>query len=98
MIGDAEVETAIIALGREPGGGLVVVPGAFNASHSARCERTLTDHHFLGAVTSRPSLESWLRAISRIKPVARKMRRRLIALAGAADKRISTWIFNIIIE
>jgi putative ABC transport system substrate-binding protein len=32
---DAEAETAIIALGREPGGGLVVVPGAFNASHPA---------------------------------------------------------------
>jgi putative ABC transport system substrate-binding protein len=32
---DAEIETAIIALGREPGGGLVVVPDGFIAGHSA---------------------------------------------------------------
>jgi putative ABC transport system substrate-binding protein len=32
---DAEIETAIIALGREPGGGLVVMPNAFTASHRA---------------------------------------------------------------
>jgi putative ABC transport system substrate-binding protein len=33
---DAEIETAIIALGREPGGGLVVVPNAFfNVAHRA---------------------------------------------------------------
>jgi putative ABC transport system substrate-binding protein len=32
---DAEIETAIIALGREPGGGLVVVPDGFNGQHSA---------------------------------------------------------------
>ena len=32
---DAEIETAITALGREPGGGLVFVPGGFNASHPA---------------------------------------------------------------
>jgi putative ABC transport system substrate-binding protein len=32
---DAEIETAIIALGREPGGGLVVLPGAFAAGHPA---------------------------------------------------------------
>jgi putative ABC transport system substrate-binding protein len=30
---DAEIETAIIALGREPGGGLVVVPDGFIAAH-----------------------------------------------------------------
>jgi putative ABC transport system substrate-binding protein len=29
---DAEIETAIIALGREPGGGLVVMPDAFTTS------------------------------------------------------------------
>jgi putative ABC transport system substrate-binding protein len=29
----AEIEKAIAALGREPGGGLVVVPGAFTFSH-----------------------------------------------------------------
>ena len=35
---DAEIETAIIALGREPGGGLVVMPGGFLArgAHSAQ--------------------------------------------------------------
>jgi putative ABC transport system substrate-binding protein len=32
---DAEIETAIIALGREPGGGLVVVPDAFAGVHRA---------------------------------------------------------------
>jgi putative ABC transport system substrate-binding protein len=30
---DAEIETAIIALGREPGGGLVVIPGPWIAMH-----------------------------------------------------------------
>jgi putative ABC transport system substrate-binding protein len=32
---DAEMETAIIALGREPGGGLVVMPDAFMLAHRA---------------------------------------------------------------
>jgi putative ABC transport system substrate-binding protein len=32
---DAEIETAIIALGREPGGGLVVVPDGSIAGHIA---------------------------------------------------------------
>src|SRR5262249_9302618 len=31
--GDAEVETAIMALGREPGGGLVVSPHVFTTAH-----------------------------------------------------------------
>jgi putative ABC transport system substrate-binding protein len=30
---DAEIETAIIALGREPGGGLVVIPDIFMSVH-----------------------------------------------------------------
>src|SRR5215470_10489702 len=33
--GDAEIETAIIALGREPGGGLVVLPDVFVIVHRA---------------------------------------------------------------
>jgi putative ABC transport system substrate-binding protein len=33
--GVVEMETAIIALGREPGGGLVVVPDALTATHRA---------------------------------------------------------------
>ena len=33
--GDAEIETAIIALGREPGGGLVVTPDLFMIAHRA---------------------------------------------------------------
>jgi putative ABC transport system substrate-binding protein len=33
--GDVEIETAIIALGREPGGGLVVMPDAFTSVHRA---------------------------------------------------------------
>jgi putative ABC transport system substrate-binding protein len=33
--GDGEIETAIIALGREPGGGLVVMPDAFTFAHRA---------------------------------------------------------------
>jgi putative ABC transport system substrate-binding protein len=32
---DAEIETAIIALGREPGGGLVVMPDVFIGAHRA---------------------------------------------------------------
>jgi putative ABC transport system substrate-binding protein len=32
---DVEIETAIIALGREPGGGLVVMPDAFMSAHRA---------------------------------------------------------------
>jgi hypothetical protein len=32
---DVEIETAIIALGREPGGGLVVMPYAFLLGHRA---------------------------------------------------------------
>jgi putative ABC transport system substrate-binding protein len=32
---DVEIETAIIALGREPGGGLVVMPGVFTVVHRA---------------------------------------------------------------
>jgi putative ABC transport system substrate-binding protein len=32
---DAEIEAAIVALGREPGGGLVVMPGVFMAQHIA---------------------------------------------------------------
>src|SRR5438045_4614650 len=31
--GDGEIETAIIALGREPGAGLVVMPGVFMTAH-----------------------------------------------------------------
>ena len=30
---DAEIETAIVALGREPGGGLVVIPDIFITAH-----------------------------------------------------------------
>jgi len=33
--GDVEIETAIIALGREPGGGLVVIPDIFTSVHRA---------------------------------------------------------------
>jgi putative ABC transport system substrate-binding protein len=32
---DVEIETAIVALGREPGGGLVVAPDTFTATHRA---------------------------------------------------------------
>jgi putative ABC transport system substrate-binding protein len=32
---DAEIEAAIVSLGREPGGGLVVVPDGFIAAHRA---------------------------------------------------------------
>jgi putative tryptophan/tyrosine transport system substrate-binding protein len=32
---DVEIETAIIALGREPGGGLVVMPDSFTVAHRA---------------------------------------------------------------
>jgi putative ABC transport system substrate-binding protein len=32
---DAEIETAIIALGHEPGGGLIVLPDSFSITHRA---------------------------------------------------------------
>src|SRR5262249_18717976 len=32
---DAEIESAIIALGREPGGGLLFIPDGFTSSHRA---------------------------------------------------------------
>ena len=32
---DVEIETAIMALGREPGGGLVIIPAAFTDTHRA---------------------------------------------------------------
>jgi putative ABC transport system substrate-binding protein len=32
-MGDVEIETAIIDLGREPGGGLVVMPDVFMETH-----------------------------------------------------------------
>ena len=32
---DAEIETAIVSLGREPGGGLVVMPDIFTVAHRA---------------------------------------------------------------
>jgi putative ABC transport system substrate-binding protein len=32
---DAEIETAIVAVGREPGGGLVVIPDVFTGAHRA---------------------------------------------------------------
>jgi putative ABC transport system substrate-binding protein len=33
--GDVEIETAIIALGHEPGGGLVIIPDTFTSTHRA---------------------------------------------------------------
>jgi putative ABC transport system substrate-binding protein len=35
VYGDAEIEAAIVALGREPGGGLVVTPSGFTVTHRA---------------------------------------------------------------
>jgi putative ABC transport system substrate-binding protein len=32
---DAEIETAVVSLGREPGGGLVVMPDIFTGAHRA---------------------------------------------------------------
>jgi putative ABC transport system substrate-binding protein len=32
---DVEIETVIIALGREPGGGLVIIPDGFTSAHRA---------------------------------------------------------------
>jgi putative ABC transport system substrate-binding protein len=51
---DAEIETAIIALGREPGGGLVVVPDAFIAAHRRRSywrRPGATSRRFFGRLT-----------------------------------------------
>ena len=51
---DAEIETAIIALGREPGGGLVVVPdgGIANISRRSYWRRPgATSRRFFGCLT-----------------------------------------------
>jgi putative ABC transport system substrate-binding protein len=40
---DGEIETTIIALGREPGGGLVVMPDIFTAVHRARLDGRYKD-------------------------------------------------------
>jgi putative ABC transport system substrate-binding protein len=42
---DAEIETAIIALGREPGGGLVVMPEVFTTAHRATIISAATRHN-----------------------------------------------------
>jgi putative ABC transport system substrate-binding protein len=42
---DAEIETAIIALGREPGGGLVVMPDGFTGAHRATIISAAAQNH-----------------------------------------------------
>src|SRR5262249_17932870 len=58
---DAEIETAIIALGREPGGGLVVLPDAFMTAYrasiiSAAARNSLPAAHFHTAHSPHPPL------------------------------------------
>jgi putative ABC transport system substrate-binding protein len=53
--GDLEIETAIIALGREPGGGLVVVPDTFTVVHRAPIISAAAQNN-VPAVYSGPSL------------------------------------------
>ena len=52
---DVEIETAIIALGREPGGGLVVVPDTFTVVHRAPIISAAAQNN-VPAVYSGPSL------------------------------------------
>ena len=42
---DVEIETAIIALGREPGSGLVVMPGAFTSAHRSPIISAAAQNH-----------------------------------------------------
>jgi putative ABC transport system substrate-binding protein len=55
--GDVEIETAIIALGREPGGGLVAMPDVFLAEHRAPL--------ILAAARNRIPAVYWLSALAR---------------------------------
>jgi putative ABC transport system substrate-binding protein len=52
---DVEIETAIVALGREPGGGLVVMPGVFMAQHIAPVSyRRRPEATYRRSITYRP--------------------------------------------
>jgi putative ABC transport system substrate-binding protein len=61
---DAEIETAIIALGREPGGGLVVMPDIFMTAHrapiiSATARNNVPAVSFLSTITRDGGLLSY---------------------------------------
>ena len=48
---DVEIETAIVALGREPGGGLVVLPDAFMTTHTRRSYRQPPETTYRRSIT-----------------------------------------------
>ena len=82
--GDREIETAIIALGREPGGGLVLLPDAFTQPHrapiiSAAARNKVPAVYFLSAFARDGGLlsygidqvDSWRRAASYVDRILR---------------------------
>jgi putative ABC transport system substrate-binding protein len=81
---DAEIEAAIIALGREPGGGLVVIPDAFMTAHRAsiisaaarnKVPAVYTNSEFVrdgGLLSYGPDLvDTWRRAASYVDRILR---------------------------
>jgi len=82
--GDREIETAIIALGREPGGGLVLLPDAFTQVHrapiiSAAARNNVPAVYFLSTFARDGGLlsygidqvDSWRRAASYVDRILR---------------------------
>jgi putative ABC transport system substrate-binding protein len=68
---DGEIETAIIALGREPGGGLVVMPDAFMIGHraaiiSAAARNNVPAVYALSELVREGGLLSYARGVSRV--------------------------------
>ena len=81
---DVEIETSIIAIGREPGGGLVVMPDAFTGAHRAPIISAAARNHvpavyFLSAFARDGGLlsygidqvDSWRRAASYVDRILR---------------------------
>ena len=81
---DVEIETAIIALGREPGGGLVVIPDIFTLAHrapiiSATARNNVPTVYTLSAVARDGGLlfygidqvDNWRRAASYVDRILR---------------------------
>jgi putative ABC transport system substrate-binding protein len=81
---DGEIETAITALGREPGGGLVVIPDAFTAAHRAPIISAAAQNHvpavYTGAELARDGgllsygpdeVDSWRRAATYVDRILR---------------------------
>jgi putative ABC transport system substrate-binding protein len=68
---DAEIETAIIALGREPGGGLVVMPNAFMTVHRAPIISAAARNNVPAVYAQSDLVDNWRRAASYVDRILR---------------------------